>query len=156
MNNKSTPIKIATVLRKIGSEKCIKKAEALEREGVSISLLHLRSLDLSASNVRSIARCLEKEGAEQQHSIQSISFSYNSLLGDIGATDLAKYLPKSIREVGLVGCGIGDVGGIELLKWMKNSTHLQMVCIEENNFSEKLRFEFVEFRAKNPQVLFVF
>ncbi len=65
-------------------------------------------------------------------------------------------MPESIREIGLVNCGIGDIGEIELMSWMSNSSNLQMICVEQNNFSTEFRLEFKKFRANNPQILVVF
>ncbi|MFK7908762.1 MAG: hypothetical protein AB8B69_26775 [Chitinophagales bacterium] len=154
INNNRLQLEIATVLRTIGNKKCLEKAERLENESSSMSVFNLRDLELKSSNVTAIASCLKQEGNQQP--LKSISFSYNPLLGDAGAVALAKNLPKSVCEIGLVGCGIGDIGGIEILHWMKNAPKLQMICMEQNSFSEKLRFEFKKFRADNPYVLVVF
>jgi hypothetical protein len=54
-----------------------------------------------------------------------------------------------------VDCGIRDVGGVEILNWMRRATDLQMICVEQNNFSEKLRLEFNQFSIANPQVFIV-
>ena len=156
ITEKSIQIKIATILRKIGSKRCLEKAEALEQESSSMSALHLRDLELNLSDIQSIITCLKQERDSKHHQLKSISFSYNHLFGDSGAIALTKNLPETISEIGLVNCGISDAGGIELLNWMKNSTSLQMICIEQNNFSEKLRSEFKEFSSKNPSVLVVF
>ena len=69
---------------------------------------------------------------------------------------LMKNLPKSICEIGLVNCGISDIGGIEILQCMLNSPNLQMICMEQNNFSEKLKLEFNKFRTANPHILVVY
>lgn len=142
---------IATILREIGTHKCLKKAEALEQESSPNGFLNLRNLDLDASNVKAIARCLNQE----QEPLQSISFSYNVRLGDLGATALSNHLPKHTGEIGLVNCGIGDVGGMEILNWMKNAPQLQMICMEQNNFSALLKSEFRKFSNNNPQILVV-
>lgn len=148
----TTKRSIACVLRNIGTAKCVKKAEALEQEG-TLSSLHFRGLDLNVSHVQAIAHCLSQE-QEGKGGYSSISFSYN-VIGDLGATALAKHLPKSVSEIGLVGCGIGDAGGAELLKWMKNAPALRMACIEQNHFSEALRREFKAFSKEHPQILVV-
>jgi hypothetical protein len=69
---------------------------------------------------------------------------------------IAKKLPHSIYEIGLVGCGIGDKGGTEVLNWMRKSYNLQMICIEQNNFSEKLKIEFNVFKKENPKVMVIY
>mgnify|MGYP001100774535 FL=1 len=39
-------------------------------------------------------------------SIKSLSFSYNELIVDVGATIITQKIPASISELGLVGCAI--------------------------------------------------
>jgi hypothetical protein len=147
---------IVSALREIGNKKCLEKAEVLENESPSIKSLNLRSLELDSSDIITIAACLNQGGNHEKNTINSISFSYNYSLGDSGATTLAKSLPKSICEIGLVDCGIGDVGGFEILAWMRNSTRLRMICMEQNHFSERLRFELEKFSRGNPQILVVY
>jgi hypothetical protein len=98
-----------------------------------------------------LADCLKDE----KGALTSISFSYNGALGDAGAITLSKSLPSDISEIGLVKCGIADRGGIEILHWMKSATQLRMICIEQNNFSEQLKFEYRQFSANHPKVLVV-
>lgn len=87
--------------------------------------------------------------------IDSISFSYNHTLGDEGAISIIHSLPPSIRELGLVDCGIGDRGGRALLDWMRKSAHLTMICTEQNEFSESLKLDFIKFRNENPTILVI-
>ncbi|MFT4678402.1 MAG: hypothetical protein ACI84C_002846 [Flavobacteriales bacterium] len=148
--------KLEEVLIKKGSSECLKKLESLEKEISLNGLLNLRKLDLEENELVSIANILEQEKGSSNSQLKSISLSYNPLVGNVGASLLLKSLPSSVREIGLVGCGIGDNGGIALLKWMEEATDLQMICVEQNNFSKDLRINFKKFRSNNPQVLFVF
>lgn len=93
---------IVDALREIGTDKCLEKAKELERESSPTRLLNLRNLDLNASNVSAIANCLNEEQEPNNNLLQSISFSYNISLGDLGAMALSKNLPKDISEMGLV------------------------------------------------------
>jgi hypothetical protein len=156
LKNKSFQLKIAATLRSIGSAKCLEKAKMIEHELTDTRTLNLRDLSLTPSNLKSIVGCFEQEKENDNQLLKSISFSYNHLIGDSGAIDLAMNLPKSICEIGLVDCGLSDIGGIEILKWMKGSSNLQMICIEQNNFSEQLKFEFRKFSASRPQVLVIY
>ena len=97
----------------------------------------------------------KRKKAKSDDIITSISFSYNPLIGDLGTTALIKSLPSSIREIGCVGCGIGDIGGKEILSWMQTSTHLQMICMEQNNFSDTLKTKFRAFNINNPKIIVV-
>jgi hypothetical protein len=155
MDNRRIQINIATVLRKIGSDKCVEKANIFENTTSTITTLNFRNLALDSSDVISIMNCLKQKEGTDTNLIRSISFSYNSLLGNSGAIAIAKNLPTSLHEIGLVNCGISDAGRIELLDWMKKSRNLKMVCIEQNNFSKKLRIQLKQFGVDNPQILLV-
>lgn len=120
------------------------------------SILTLRNLGLNSSDVSIIAAILKEEKKHNSNSITSISFSYNPLIGDSGVPAIVKNLPKSICEIGLVDCGIGDMGGYQILTWMKKSPTLQYICMEQNNFSEALKMEFRNFKRNNPNVMVVF
>jgi len=89
-------------------------------------------------------------------SIKSLSFSYNELIGDVGATIITQKIPASISELGLVGCAISDKGETVILNWMRTAQYLQMICIENNNFSDKLRKEFSISKKENPEKIVVF
>lgn len=74
-------------------------------------------------------------------------------MGDPGAIALSKKLPRHIATLGLVDCGITDLGGMEILNWMKNSPNLQMICIEQNNFSARLELAFAAFKSTHPEIV---
>lgn len=145
---------IAQLLRQKGDSTCIQKAESLENENAGLRNLHLRNLGLDEKDIAGIANILEQE--TNSTTIKSISFSHNQGIGDVGATLLANKIPHSIREIGLVDCGISDKGGSEILHWMRKSTHLQMICMEQNDFSDELRMEFSNFKREHPNVLVVY
>jgi len=146
---------IAQVLRKTGNAACLNKADSLENESKSPLVLQLRSLNLNASDIIAIANILEQEKNNSNAIVTSISFSYNQQIGDAGAAALANALAPSIREIGLVDCGIGDQGGKAMLDWMQAAPHLQMICMEQNNFSKGMKIEFQEFRKEHPRILVV-
>lgn len=144
---------IARILKKIGSAACLEKAKDLENESSQPNTLHLRSLGLGSNDISAIASILEQE--KDSSVLTSISFSYNKQMGDLGATALAKSLPASLQEIGLVGCGIRDTGGRAILHWMKTAPHLHMICMEQNDFSNELKKEFEVFKQHHPQILVV-
>lgn len=146
-----TKSQLIIVLRTIGNVKCLQKAVALENQQDPIVSLNLRDLSLSPSNIEVIVDCLK----EANGPLASISFSYNSALGDLGAVALSKSLSSHVSEIGLVNCGIGDLGGFAVLNWMKNATQLRMICIEQNDFSEQLKSKFRQFSNDHPHVLVV-
>jgi hypothetical protein len=147
--------KIAKVLINTKNSECLKKAESLEIETPQIDTLNLRNLGLKAIDISAIANILKQEKNNNAGFIKSISFSYNDLIGDIGATEIVRSLPSSICEIGLVGCGIGDKGGNEILEWIKTLPNLKMICIEQNSFSDNLKTEFNMFKKNNPKIMVV-
>lgn len=146
--------KIAAVLRNIGNQHCIEKANALEAMAYQTSSLYLRNLDLRTEDIIAISEVLNNESNVNE--LKSISFSYNKQIGDIGTSVLMKSLPVSICEVGLVDCGIGDQGGIEILQWINSAPDLSMLCIEKNCFSDPLKIQFNAFKSNNPKIMVVF
>ena len=118
------------------------------------SSLSLRNLGLNTTEITQIANCF-KTAEQESPLIRSISFSYNHAMGDLGAIALADTLPKSLEEIGLVGCGIGDAGGEALLKWMRESPNLKMACIENNNFSRDIITQFNHLSAQRSHMLVV-
>ena len=147
-------IEIAKILRRKGSLRCAQKSEILENEISESRNLNLRDLGLEENDIVDITNIIEQD--VDRVFIKSISFSYNQLIGDVGATLIAKKTPSSLSEMGLVDCGIGDKGGTEILNWMKKSQNLQMICIENNNFSDQLKKQFNIFKRENPKILVVY
>ncbi len=146
---------IAHILNKTGHPQCQEKAKILANEVHKSMSLHLRSLSLKLSDILAIASVIAQENTSIASSISSISLSYNQEVGDAGAIAIFKSLPSSISELGLVGCGIGDQGGTEILTWMNNAPNLRMICIEQNNFSEKLKSQFRLFGNSQRRIMVV-
>lgn len=142
---------VAQVLIENGNHKCIANAALLEDEFKQSTNLHLRGLELSSNNVISIANILK---TDKNSNLTSISFSYNAI-GDQGAIALAESFPYSIREIGMVSCDIGDLGGKAILQWAKNASTLQMICIEQNNFSASLRKDFKKWKMSHPKIMVI-
>ena len=138
---------IIDALLTIGTPATIQKAASIEAS--SGTTLNLRSLDLSSAMVNQIAAGLSSSIVP----LSSISFSYNSALGDAGAKALAAHLPKSLTELGMVDCGLQDEGGLALLEWAKTAPKLRMICIEQNAFSEEARRAFVDFSEAIPHMV---
>ncbi len=148
-------IKVGEILRSIGSNKAIAAAERLENSPLQYNQLHLRDLELTSADANVIAHLLKFLPANDHDSLRSITFSNNSMLGNEGVITLVNAFPPSIREIGLVNCGIGDEGGKEVLKFVKNTPNLTMICIEQNHFSEGLRNDFLKFSDDHPHILVV-
>jgi hypothetical protein len=147
--------KIATILRKTRRTECVEKAEILENTSAEINSLHFRNLGLNSAEILEIANVLADEKLKNSNLIRSVSFSYNKEFGDFGAEILSKSLPKSVVEIGLVGCGISDIGGTEILDCIREMPNLSMICIEQNHFSNQLKMKFLAFRAANLPILVI-
>ncbi|MFT4661753.1 MAG: hypothetical protein ACI8XB_002034 [Patiriisocius sp.] len=145
---------LAKLLRKKGNSEWIQKSETLENKISDVIKLNLRNLGLDEKDIVDIMNVIEQE--KDNIHIKSISFSYNQLIGNVGVTLIAKKLPHSISEIGLVDCGISDQGGTEILNWMQKSNSLQMICMEQNNFSDTLKKAFRIFKKENPNIIVVY
>jgi hypothetical protein len=154
-SRESLAAKLAPALRTVGGEVCMNAAQRLEnlhRDGRPISL-HLRRAGLNMSGALMIARALQSLSASEAALLRSFSVSYNPDMEDGGAIALAQSMPGNIRDVGLVGCGLSDAGGAALLEWADSAVGLQMICVEENRFSDQLRKQFVLLREENSSLV---
>jgi hypothetical protein len=97
--------------------------------------LHLRKLGLSQAELLDLIETLKDALQDDAKQLTSFSLSYNDELGDAGVSALVEHLSSDLTSLGLVGCSITDAGAVKLLDWVKSSTKLQMLCIEDNNFS---------------------
>ena len=134
---------------------CLEKAASFERNTSQTKILSFRNLDLEPEEVAGIAQILKAEKSTHRTYLKSISFSYNHLIADQGTKLIIQSLPLSMTEIGLVACGIGDKGGRAVLNWMTTATQLQMICMEQNNFSDTLKAEINIFKQNNPQIMVV-
>ncbi len=80
----------AKVLRKKGTLECTRKSETLENDIAEIRNLNLRNLSLEENDIVGITNILEQKNGNTNIHIKSINFSYNQLIGDVGATLIAK------------------------------------------------------------------
>lgn len=125
-------------LRTIDKPVCTEAAKRLARSTKATDFdLHLRSAGLTQADARVLADAMASAG--DGPSLRSFSASYNPDLGDAGVVALAEAFPTSMRELGLVGCVIGDVGGRAILKWAKSAPELGMICVEGNAMSAEVR-----------------
>jgi hypothetical protein len=135
---------LARTLRAIGTHTCITAAEKLEERGIQsgdFSFL-VRDAGIDSAGAAAIATALNSVSRDEARALVSFSLSYNVALGDTGAIALAKALPPTLGALGLVGCGIGEAGGSALHEWASNARGLRMICIENNQLSNKLKARF--------------
>jgi hypothetical protein len=117
--------------------------------------LHLRKLDATTSEILNTIFELKNFLDNNSEPIYSFSFSYNQNLGDEGVGLMINILPASLRSIGLVNCNIGDKGGLELLTWLMSAAHVNILCIEQNNFSSDVKNKFKELAREKDVSLFI-
>lgn len=140
-------------LRSIGSNACIAAADKLSGRhfGSGELILHLRNADITADGAVPIADALGSVAEAELAKLGSFSLSYNEI-GDDGTLALAAVLPKTLGELGLVGCSISDLGANALLKWAANASDLRMICIENNNVTETVWNSYRQLRETSPSL----
>lgn len=155
--SRDASVKLARAMRLISSEQGREVAQLLElsaNNAKDISL-RLRSAGISRSDAVIIAGALLSLTRKEALSLRSLSLSFNPKIGDAGALAIARSLPRTLCELGLVDCGIEDRGGEALLQWAQQASRLQMICIEDNRFSQKLRAQFEALAQRNRNLLVV-
>jgi hypothetical protein len=157
MENNTTAHNLIVALRSIEKDVCSAAANELlaASDGTSVITLHLRSAGLDTSDADILAKALSLPSQGNNQRIRSFSVSFNPFLGDRGTIALVNSLPLDISELGFVGCDIGDEGGEALLGWAKKSTHLRMICVEGNLFSDITKAEFRKLSKLHPGLLTV-
>lgn len=147
---------IAEILRSLSTQHCLRKADRIEEdEDEFTGKLDLRHLSLWATDVSRLVRDICQLNMETSGMLSSIDLSFNILLSDEGAMALANHLPRSLSEVHLVDCGIGDMGGMALLEWMDDAHGLRIINLEQNNISRAMRERFAAFANDNPQIMII-
>jgi hypothetical protein len=135
---------LAKALRDIGGPAYAAEAAHLENHDASQNVvLHLRNCGIDGPGSARIADALMSVAIDEAAKLRSFSLSYNSI-GDDGAILLARSLPRTLGELGLVGCSIHDRGMQALLEWAEQACKLRMICVEDNHPSENIRQRFVE------------
>ncbi|MFT5486221.1 MAG: hypothetical protein ACI9JL_003583 [Paracoccaceae bacterium] len=148
---------LRTALRAIGGDVCIDAAQRLGElpDGATTFTLHLRQAGLDGSDAGLLATALQSLGTKGGTSLDSFSLSYNSGIGDAGATSIAYSLPTTLPELGMVGCDLGDQAGEALLHWARQTSNLHTMCIEQNRFSEGLKTRFNDLARQRSNFLMV-
>ena len=137
---------LINVLRSTKDSVCVRAADQLlALEGKQSSYdLHLRNADLQSNDIERISDSIKAIDNAGGPKLQSFSMSYNANLRDVGAEILAKNLPTTLTEVGLVGCGIGDRGANALMILAQRTPKLHWFCVENNNFSNDTKQQLIK------------
>lgn len=141
---------VSMSLRMCVSDACFNKAAHLirnEKPTGPISI-ELRSLGLTFEKAGYLSTNFKQVPEAELTRLRSFSMSYNPL-GSAGAITMVQMLPFSVQELGMVGCEIGEKGGVAILEWTKQASDLRVLCIEQNHFSNALK---AEFRKVLPEV----
>jgi len=148
---------LIAALKSIGGSVCLDAASKLETVNASSGGfdLHLRRAELGAQDALILANALQQMPDLATQHLRSFSASYNPDLNDAGAIVLAGSFPKTMTELGLVGCSLGDAGGTAILEWAQKASSLRMVCVEGNNFSSGLKSEFARLGRLNASLMIV-
>jgi hypothetical protein len=104
--------------------------------------------------IERIAAAIQAIHSQGGPALHSVSLSYNKVSDQV-MVSLVKRLPPTVTEVGLVQCGLSDLGGEALLAWAGGATKLQILCVEQNTFSQPLRAKFSALRQRRPGLLVV-
>jgi hypothetical protein len=147
---------LIAALHSIGGPVCLDAANRLEAESTNDGgfNLHLRNAGIDLQDARILANAMEKIDLATRY-LMSFSASYNPDLKDAGAIVLSGAFPKSMTELGLVGCSIGDAGGNALLEWAQLAPDLRMICVEGNDFSSGLKSDFRELGQRHGSLMVV-
>lgn len=152
-DSKIALVNLISSLRRIEKKVCDSAAQRIEKSLASGSSfnLHLRSAGLDLADAVNLAKALEMlSNSPDAARLSSFSVSYNDALGDHGTVAFAQALPRSVQEIGFVGCNMRDEGALALLKWAKQTSSLKMICIEQNNFSADTRLLYQQYKQGNP------
>ena len=71
----------------------MESATILLDQKAPLTAIHLRSLDLEASDITSLANSINITNEQEKQALMSISLSYNQRVGNTGIIALLKYLP---------------------------------------------------------------
>ena len=144
-------------LRSIGKPICLDAAEKLQGlvENSGSFDLHLRRAGLDAEDAMLLAEAMREKPGSYNVTLRSFSASYNPNLTDEGVIALANAFPTTMTGLGLVGCSIGDPGGLAILGWAENAESPRMICIEANAFSAKVRSRILAFGQKRKSLFLI-
>lgn len=159
MDNNMGFAEVISTLRDMEKKVCDAAAQKMETSlaGNSALSLHLRNAGLDLSDAKDLAKALRNLSANPESArLSSFSVSYNRALGDAGTVALAQALPHTVRDIGFVGCNMGDKGALALLEWAKQSSSVKMICIEQNNFSADTRSLYQQYKQSNPAATVIF
>ena len=128
-------------LTKTGKSVCMDAGQRLNDRPVTDSnySLHLRNAGLSEDDAKSIASAIKTVHKDSTLRLDALSVSYNPRIQVGGATALLEGLPSHLTELGMVGCSLNDQLEPAITLFLSRSEHLRLICVEENEFSLRVK-----------------
>ena len=118
-------------------------------------VLHLRDAMLSEIDAKIISGSIQLLQKNRNIRLKSVSVSHNPKIGAGGAIAILGALPKHIEELGMVGCNLDDSIGSHIIKFINQSKSLKLVCVEDNNFSQKMRLTIGDLKKRKAKCTIV-
>ena len=138
-NTKLNPL--IEALTRTGKSVCTDVGQLLNNRPVNDSTynLHLRTARLNEDDAKAIASAIKTVHVDSALRLNSFSVSYNPRIQMDGATELLEVLPSHLTELGMVGCSLNDELEWAITSFLSRSTHLRLICVEENDFSLRVK-----------------
>jgi hypothetical protein len=139
-------------LTSIGKPVCLDAAQKLSSNTSKASTydLHLRSAGLTVRDATILAAAIR-----QTPNLRSFSASYNPDITDTGIATFAAAFPDTMHELGMVGCGMRDLGALAILDWAHRASGPRMVCIEDNKLSKGTKSAFMTLKEQHKSITLV-
>ena len=138
-NTKLNPL--IEALTRTGKSVCIDVGQLLNDRPVNDSTynLHLRTARLNEDDAKAIASAIKTVHVDSALRLNSFSVSYNPRIQMGGAIVLLEGLPSHLTELGMVGCSLNDKLEPAITLFLSRSEHLRLICVEENDFSLRVK-----------------
>tara|TARA_R110002050_G_scaffold18382_2_gene53756 strand:+ start:4289 stop:4741 length:453 start_codon:yes stop_codon:yes gene_type:complete len=117
-------------------------------------VLAFRALALTNDQITHLMERIKSDFKAGYIAPRSISFSYNPLNYE-ALESIVNHLPPSTTEIGLVSCLLDDYAANSLLYFLKRSSHIRMLCAEDNQISEGLKNEFRRLAASRSGLVVI-
>lgn len=140
--NRNTALNpLIAALTKTGKSVCMDAGQRLSNKPPTDSTynLHLRTASLSEDDAKSIASAIKTVHEDSSLRLNSFSVSYNPRIQMGGAIALLEVLPSHLTEFGMVGCSLNDELEPAITLFLSRSENLRLICVEENDFSPRVK-----------------
>lgn len=140
--NKNTVLNpLIDALTKTGKSVCMDAGQRLNDRPITDGTynLQLRNASLSEDDAKSIASAIKIVHEDSTLRLTSFSVSYNPRIRIGGAIALLESLPSHLTELGMVGCSLNDELEPAITLFLSRSENLRLICVEENDFSLRVK-----------------